>query len=120
MKAFLFSIFALALLVSIILVNAAYVGRVTDTMQLALQDLPQCSQAKEKADALLTLWEKEETHLALSVSATDMNDVENHLIALHAAVRLNDEEAFERSRALCLVTVARIHDLERFRFLHIL
>lgn len=120
MKTFLFSICALALLVGIILVNAAYVGRVTSDMQNDLKNLPVCTQAQENAQALLAHWEKEEKILQLSVSAADMNELGNHLTALCVAARLEDEEAFERARALCLLGLARIQDLERFRFLHIL
>jgi hypothetical protein len=36
------------------------------------------------------------------------------------AASLNDEEAFEQERALALLDLARIRDLERFSFLHIL
>lgn len=120
MKTFLFSICALALLIAIILANAAFVGRVTDEMKSGLQALPVCAQASEQARALLAHWEHEEKRLELSVSATDMNEVSNQLTVLCVAARLNDEEAFERARALCLLGLTRIRDLERFSFLHIL
>ncbi len=120
MKTFLFSVCALALLIGVIFINAAYVGRVTNDMQNDLKNLPACAQASEQAEKLLARWKSEEKLLALSVSATDMNELGNHLTELGAAARLNDEEAFERARALCLLGLARIQDLERVSFLHIL
>ena len=120
MKAFLFSVCALVLLIGVILLNAAYVKRVTNELCGELQNLPECTKADAFAQALLERWETEEKRLELTVSATDMNDVENHLTALCLAVRLDDEKAFEQARALCLLGLSRIRDLERFRFLHIL
>ena len=120
MKAFLFSICVMGLLIAVILVNAAYVGRVSEEMQSALSHLPECSKATEEAQALLLRWQKEEKLLELSVSAIDMNDICNLLTELCVAARLNNEEAFEQARALCLLGLSRIHLLERFSFLHIL
>ena len=120
MKAFLFSICALALLIGIILANAAFVDRVTNEMKNCLQCLPACAQASEQARALLARWEREKKLLDLSVSASDMNEVSSQLTVLCVAARLDDEEAFERARALCLLGLTHIRDLERFSFLHIL
>lgn len=120
MKAFLFSIFALALLIAVIFVNAAYVGRITGEIYESVQHLPECAQATAQAQALLTFWEKEERQLGLSVSATDINELGNHLTELCVAADQNDSEAFERARALCLLWLTRIRELERFSFLHIL
>ena len=120
MKTFLFSLCALALLVGAILCNAAYVRNFTGRMQQDLQSLPACAQAKEEADALLCCWQEKEKILELSISATDRKEVGDRLIELCVAARLDDEEAFERARALCLDSITRIQDLERFSFLHIL
>ena len=120
MKTFLFSTCILTLLIAVILINACYVRHVTDKFCTELENLPACAQAQTSAQALLARWKKEERLLELSVSATDMNDVENQLTALCVSAHTNDTEAFEHARAICLLGLARIQDLERFRFLHIL
>lgn len=118
MKTFLFSVSVLALITIIILCNAFYVRSVTEEMQRDLEKLSSCDQAPSQA--ILTHWHSKEGVLELSVSAMDMNEVSNHLTELCVAARLNDKEAFERARALCLDSIARIRELERFSFLHIL
>ncbi len=120
MKTFLFSLCALALLVGGILFNAAYVRNFTGKMQEGLRDLPACAQASEEASALLSWWQEKEKLLELSISATDRKEVGDRLIELCVAARLGDEETFERARALCLDSITRIQDLERFSLLHIL
>lgn len=120
MKTFLFSVCTLAILVGVILINAAYVKQVTSELQDALTDLPECAQASEEAQAILSRWKAEEKLLELSVSTTDINECGNQLTTLYTAARLNDKETFERARDLCLLTLSRIHDLERFKFHHIL
>ena len=120
MKAFWFSISALALLIGAILLNAVYVGRVTDKLHNDLTALPPCEQASDASQALATYWAQAEPLLTLSVSAQDMTDVSDHIAELCTAARFKDEEAFEQARALCLLAIARIRDLERFSFLHIL
>ncbi len=120
MKTFLFSLCTLALLVGAILLNAAYVRSFTAQMQSELQDLPDCTQADEQARSLLSCWQEKEKVLELSISAADRKEVGDRLIELCVAARLDDEEAFERARALCLDSITRIQDLERFSLLHIL
>ena len=120
MKTFLFSVCVLTLLVGVILLNAGYVRSVTSKMCDELQDLPRCNQASDLAQAIRSHWDDKKSLLELSVAATDMNDVENQLTALCVAAKSENEEAFEQARALCLLAMARIRDLDRFRFLHIL
>ena len=120
MRTFWISVGALTLLVIVILINAAYVGRITDEMQNSLQALPVCMQAEEKAQALLDRWKKEKKVLELSVCAADIDELENQIFTLCVAARIGDEKAFEGARALCLLGLSRIQNLERFRFLHIL
>ena len=120
MKTFLFSICALTLLVGAILCNATYVRNFTEKMQQDLRSLPACTQVGEEADALLSCWQEKEKLLELSISAADRKEVGDRLIELCVAARLDDEEAFERARALCLDSITRIQDLERFSLLHIL
>lgn len=118
MKTFLFSIAALALMIAVILCNSAYVKSITNEMESELKALTPCAQAP--AEALLDRWYEEQTLLQLSVSTTDMTEIENHLTELCTAAQTNDKEAFERARALCLCGIARVRDLERFSLLHIL
>jgi len=120
MKSFLFSILALLLLITLILCNSFYVKDITARTQLALESLPSCETAGEQAEALLSDWQARKKLLSLSVCAADMSEVENRLTEICVATRLNDEKAFEQARSLCLLGLARIQDLERFSFLHIL
>ena len=120
MKAFIFSICVLALLITAILINTLYVARVTSSMQEKLQVLPPCAQAREYAKDLLAFWKSKEKILELSVSATDISEVSERLTIIYAATSPLDEKAFEQARALCLDDIERIRDLERFTFLHIL
>lgn len=120
MKVFLFSVAILALLLAMIIGNGFYVRSVTKEVQDDLEALPPCQNAQEEVQALLAYWRGKEKLLELSVSAADMNEFDNHLAELSVAARLNDEKAFERARTLCLCGIARIHELERFSFLHIL
>ena len=120
MKAFWFSIAMLVLLVALLFANAFFVIRITDGLHDTLSDLPACEQAEAQAKEILTRWKSNTHFLELSVSATDMNELSNHLITLYTAAHKNDEKAFELARALALESIARIRDLERFRFLHIL
>ena len=120
MKAFLFSIGMLVLLVALLFVNTFFVIHVTDELHDTLSSLPTCALAETSSREILTEWESKTHLLELSVSATDLNELSNHLITLCTAARQNDEKAFELARALALEGVARIRDLERFRFLHIL
>jgi hypothetical protein len=120
MKSFLFSLLALGILIAVIIGNGFYVRDVASELSTKLEQLPECAQAKESAQALWRIWQKQEKHLELSVSTTDINDIGNHFTQLCVAARQNDKEAFEQARALCLLGLSRIHDFERFSFLHIL
>ena len=120
MKAFLFSLFALGVLIAVIFCNAFYVRGVTKQAQDLLTAMPACADAGEEAQELLSHWQAEKRLLELSVCATDMSEIENRLTELCVATRTKDEKAFEQARALCLLGLARIQELERFRFLHIL
>ncbi len=118
MKTFLFSIGALALMIVIIVCNAVYIKNVTGEMQRGLEELQSCDEVPSQA--LLARWRNEEKLLELSISATDMSEIANHLTELCVAARLEDKETFERARALCLCGIVRIRELERFSLLHIL
>ena len=116
MKTFLVSMLMLGILLAAILCNAFYVRGVTEELKDELEALTTHEQAQE----ILKRWESEANLLGLSVSATDINDISDQLTELCTTARLNDKEAFERARALCLLGLTRIHDFERFSFLHIL
>ena len=118
MRSFLLSAAVLVLMIALIVCNAAYVKGVTKELTESLNTLPPC--ALTAAEALLARWREVEHLLQLSVCATDMNEIEDHLTVLCAAARTNDEKAFEQARTLCLCGIARIRELERFSFLHIL
>ena len=120
MKVFIFSIFALALLIALIITNSFYVRNLTENAYLTLKEIPPVTQASDQAQALLQRWQAEEKILELSVAASEISEVTNRLTELCTAIQFKDEEAFERARALCLLGLARIHDYERFSFLHIL
>lgn len=116
MKTFLVSMLMLGILLTAILCNTFYVRGVTEELKNELESLNTYEQAQE----ILKRWESEADLLGLSVSATDINDVSDQLTELCTTARLKDEEAFERARALCLLGLTRIHDFERFSFLHLL
>jgi hypothetical protein len=118
MRSFLLSTGVLVLMIVLIVCNAVYVRGVTKEFAEKLNTLPPCTLAA--AEALLARWREAEHLLQLSVCATDMNEIEDHLAVLCAASRTNDEKAFEQARTLCLCSIARIRELERFSFLHIL
>ena len=120
MKTFWVSLGAMLLLIGAILANAVCVRRITGEMFDGLQALPSCAQASEEAQDILKQWKDREHFLQLSVSSTDMTEVGNHLSELCVAAQLKDEEAFEQARALCLLGLSRIRDLERFSLFHIL
>ena len=120
MKVFLFSLFTLTLLIVLIVANGFYVRNLTENVCRTLNDLPPIAQAAPQARALLQNWQAEEKTLELSVAASEISEVTNQLTELCTAIQFKDEEAFERARALCLLGLARIHDYERFSFLHIL
>ena len=120
MKTFWFSLGTMLLMVGAILANAACVRHITDEMYDALQSLPPCEQTSEEAQDALEYWNDKEHFLQLSVSSTDMTEMEKQLTELCVAAQLKDEEAFEQARALCLLELSRIRDLERFSLFHIL
>ena len=118
MKVFLFSTSVLALMIVAILCNGLYVKSITREMASGLTELPSCELSASQT--LQARWEKAEKTLELSVSSSDLTEVSNRLTELCVAAAFENEEAFERARALCLDGIARIHDFERFSFLHIL
>jgi len=120
MKSFWFSVCALALLIAVIICNGIYIQNVTSEMETALLALPACEMASKEAGALFTYFQAKEKLLSLSVPAADMREISNYLTKLCVSATLSDKEAFEQARALCLADVARIRELERFSFLHIL
>ena len=120
MKTFIFSLCALALLIAGILCNGFYIKNTTAEMEDALRSLPACESASEETKELLFYFQEQERLLSLSVPAADMREIGNYLIKLCVSSVQNDQEAFEQARALCLADVARIRELERFSFLHIL
>ena len=120
MKSFLFSLLILGILIAVIIGNGFYVRGVASELSAKLGQLPECEQAKESAQALWAIWQKQEKRLELSVSATDISEIGCHFTQLCVAAEQNDKKAFEQARALCLLGLSRIHDFERFSFLHIL
>ena len=120
MKTFWFSLSVMLVMIGAILANATYVKHITGEIYDDLQELPPCAQASEEAQEILEQWNDKEHFLQLSISSTDMTETKNYLSELCVAARLNDEEAFEQARALCLLGLSRIRDLERFSLFHIL
>ena len=120
MKTFWFSLGTMLLMIGAILTNTVCVRRITSQIYHSVEALPDCEQAYGQAQDVLELWNEKEHFLQLSVSSTDMTEIENRLSELYVATSLNDEEAFEQARALCLLGLSRIRDLERFSFFHIL
>ena len=120
MKGFVFSICALSILIAVILCNSAYIKRSGEELQNALNMLPDCAQATEDAKALLEHWQKQKTLWELSVPNADITEIENLLTEINVASHQENEKTFERARALCLLAITRVCELERFSFLHIL
>lgn len=120
MKTFLFSVCTLALLIAVIVCNGIYIQNVTNEIEAALLALPTCEAASQEAGDLFAYFQAKEKLLSLSVPAADMREIGNYLTKLCVSAAQKDKEAFEQARALCLADVARIRELERFSFLHIL
>ena len=120
MKGFVFSISALVILIALILCNSAYIKHSGEELQNALNTLPACAQAADDTQELLARWKKQKKLWELSVPSTDITEIENRLTELDTAARLSDEKAFEQARALCQLAIARVCELERFSFHHIL
>ena len=118
MKIFLFSIGILLLMVILIVCNSLYVKSITTEIAGDLAKLPACELAGSQA--LQERWAKAEKRMELSISSSDMDEVANYFAELCVAAEFENKEAFERARTLCLDGIARIHDFERFSFLHIL
>ena len=118
MKAFLFSVSVIILMIAAILFNSFYVKSATKEMAAALEAVQNCDLSQSQA--LRERWQDVQKKLELSISATDMAEVSNRLTELCTAAEFKNAEAFERARALCLDGIARIQDLERLSFLHIL
>ena len=118
MKAFLFSVSVLTLMIVAILCNSCYVKSITHEMKQTLESMQCC--ALPATEALQKRWQKAEKKLELSISAADIGEISTRLSELCVAARFENKEAFEQARALCLNGIARIQDLERFSFLHIL
>ena len=118
MKTFLFSVSVLTLMIVALLFNSYYVKSATKEMEEALQELHSCDVAQSRI--LQERWQDTQKKLELSISAADMAEVSDHFTELCMAAQFDNEEAFERARALCLDSIARIRDLECFSLLHIL
>ena len=106
MKAFYASIIVFALLLVLILCNGAYVRRTTAEMQILLEKEPTLLSNIEKH------WQMARRTLALSVSFDEIRMLDEHLLAMRAALETGARTDFERHRLLAIETLRRIREPE--------
>lgn len=111
MKAFIASLCALAALLGLIALNAAFVHRTANALEERIEALEINS-----LDALLELehyWKEKKTLIGLSVSTNMIQSIDERIAEMHAAVVQGGEVEFETASRLALVAIERIRYHER-------
>ena len=120
MKAFLFSLLVFFALLGLIIGNSFFVKSVALTVQDHLDALENIELARERLPILQEYWKKNERLLEFSIPSDDLHEIANRLVEMNAALLLEDNLAFVTARDLCLESIVRIENLERFSLLYIL
>lgn len=111
MKAFIASLCALAALLGLIALNAAFVHRTAGALEERIEAL----EIKDE-NALLELeryWQEKKTLIGLSVSTNMIQSIEERIAEIHAAIVQQDEVELELASRLALVAIERIRYAER-------
>ena len=111
MKAFVLSLAVFALLLTVILCNAAFVKRATEELNGQLDALT-FADRREGAAALEAVWQKHRTRISFSVSFKDLSTFDRCVAELRRRV-WEDEADFERAVVAARCAVQDLCRLER-------
>lgn len=111
MKAFIASLCALAALLGLIALNATFVHRTASALEERIEALE-----ISNTDSLFELeryWKEKKTLIGLSVSTNMIQDIDERIAEMHAAIVQEDEVEFEVASHLALVAIERVRYHER-------
>lgn len=111
MKAFIASLCALAALLCLILLNAAFVHRTAGELTGRIEALE-----INDTDALSELehyWKEKKALIGLSVSTNMIQSIDERIAEMHAAIVQGDEVELEAASRLALVAIERVRYHER-------
>ena len=111
MKAFIASLCALAALLGLIALNVAFVHRTANALEERIEALE-----IDSLDPVLELeryWKEKKTLIGLSVSTNKIQDIDERIAEIHAAIAQGDEVELEIASRLALVAIERIRYHER-------
>lgn len=113
MRTFIISIFTFSLLLLLIVWNMIFVNRAMDQLEREILALPACKNASGALEQAEALWCKKRTVLSLSVSYSEIRDLDVIFSEMRAAVSEGDTLQFETARLKSLGAIDDIRRLER-------
>ena len=111
MKAFIASLCALIALLGLIALNATFIHRTASALEERIQALE-----IDSMDPVLELdryWKEKKALIGLSVSTNMIQDIDEQIAEIHAAIAQKDNAALESASRLALVAIERIRYHER-------
>lgn len=111
MKAFIASLCALAALLGLIALNAAFIHRTAGALEERIEAL-----TPDNARALAELehyWEEKKTLIGLSVSTDMIQSIDERIAEIHTAIVQGDEAGLQVAARLALVSIERVRHNER-------
>ena len=115
MKVFLFTLILLLVLCSLVAWNALYINNVENRMQSALDELPDINapDCAARARELLSLWEKHEDLVRLSVGFPAADRVTEQAKLLLSCAEIGDVYGFRSARTLLCDALSDVARLEK-------
>ena len=111
MKAFVAALCTLGVLIAVIALNAAFVHQTASALEKQIDNLE-----IGKEDALFVLeefWNKKKTLIGLSASTNRIQDIDERIAEIHAAIEQKDEAELKTASHLTLVAIERLRHHER-------
>ncbi len=113
MKTFIIAICTFSLLLGLIGWSVFFVNSTMNELEREITSLPPCAEADGALAQAEAFWREKRTALSLSVSYSEIRDMDVSLAEMRAAVTEGDALQFETARLTALGAVDDIRRLER-------